>query len=81
MNEFIEKLLNDIHKINPELAFKRQNEYHQNYANDVLNNQSQSKQLVSFLRQYQKSCDIMHVNKIDAKNFVDQYKTPISKKQ
>lgn len=34
-----------------------------------------SEQLVSFLRQYQKSCEIMHVNKIDAKNFVEQYKT------
>ena len=36
---------------------------------------SQSEQLVSFLRQYQKACEIMHVNKIDAKNFVEQYKT------
>ena len=35
----------------------------------------QSEQLVSFLRQYQKACEIMHVNKIDAKNFVQQYKT------
>ena len=35
----------------------------------------QSEQLVSFLRQYQKICEIMHVNKIDAKNFVEQYKT------
>ena len=35
----------------------------------------QSEQLVSFLLQYQKSCEIMHVNKIDAKNFVEQYKT------
>ena len=35
----------------------------------------QSEQLVSFLCQYQKSCEIMHVNKIDAKNFVEQYKT------
>jgi len=34
-----------------------------------------SEQLVSFLRQYQKACEIMHVNKIDAKNFVEQYKT------
>lgn len=35
----------------------------------------QSEQLVSFLRQYQKTCEILHVNKIDAKNFVEQYKT------
>lgn len=35
----------------------------------------QSEQLVSLLRQYQKACEIMHVNKIDAKNFVEQYKT------
>lgn len=34
-----------------------------------------SEQLVSFLRQYQKACEIMHVHKIDAKNFVEQYKT------
>lgn len=35
----------------------------------------QSEQLVSFLCQYQKACEIMHVSKIDAKNFVEQYKT------
>lgn len=35
----------------------------------------QSESLVSFLRQYQNACEIMHVNKIDAKNFVEQYKT------
>lgn len=34
-----------------------------------------SEQLVSFLREYQKACEIMHVNKIDAKNFVERYKT------
>ena len=39
MNDFIEKLLDDIHNINPELAFKRQTEYHQNYVNKVLNEQ------------------------------------------
>jgi hypothetical protein len=35
----------------------------------------QSEQLVSFLRQYQKTCEIMHVNKINAKDFVGHYKT------
>jgi len=34
-----------------------------------------SEQLVSFLRQYQNTCEIMHLNKIDAKNFVELYKT------
>ena len=42
---------------------------------EKLNTVERSKQLVSFLRQYQKACEIMHVNKIDAKNFVEQYKT------
>jgi hypothetical protein len=36
--------------------------------NDVV---GQSEQLVAFLRQYQKACEIMHVNKIDAKDFVE----------
>lgn len=28
---------------------------------------------VSFLRQYQKTCEVIHVPKINAKNFVEQY--------
>ena len=34
-----------------------------------------SEQLIGFLKDYQKSCEIMHVNKIDAKNFVEHWKT------
>jgi len=32
------------------------------------------KGLVNFLRDYQKSCEIMHVRKMDAKNYVEQLK-------
>lgn len=39
MNDFIQKLLDDIHNINPELALKRQTEYNQNFVNKVLNEQ------------------------------------------
>ena len=34
-----------------------------------------SEQLIGFLKDYQKSCEIMHVSKIDAKNFVEHWKT------
>ena len=34
-----------------------------------------SEQLIGFLKDYQKSCELMHVNKIDAKNFVEHWKT------
>ena len=37
MNEFINKLIDDIHNINPELALKRQTEYNQNFVNSALN--------------------------------------------
>lgn len=33
-----------------------------------------SEQLIGFLKDYQKSCELMHVNKIDAKNFVEHWK-------
>lgn len=39
LNEFINKLLDDIHNINPELSLKRQTEYNQNFVNKVLNEQ------------------------------------------
>lgn len=39
MNDFINKLIDDIHNINPELALKRQTEYNQNFVNKVLNEQ------------------------------------------
>lgn len=39
MNDFIQKLLDDIHNINPELALKRQTEYNQNFVNKALNEQ------------------------------------------
>jgi hypothetical protein len=39
MNEFVQKLLDDIHNINPELALKRQTEYNQNIVNKALNEQ------------------------------------------
>ena len=39
MNDFIQKLLDDIHNIDPELALKRQTEYNQNFVNKVLNEQ------------------------------------------
>ena len=39
MTDFIQKLLDDIHNINPELALKRQTEYNQNFVNKVLNEQ------------------------------------------
>ena len=32
-----------------------------------------SEQLIGFLKDYQKSCELMHVSKIDAKNFVDHW--------
>lgn len=34
-----------------------------------------SEQLIGFLKDYQKSCELMHVSKIDAKNFVEHWKT------
>jgi len=34
-----------------------------------------SEQLIGFLKDYQKSCELLHVNKIDAKNFVEHWKT------
>ena len=34
-----------------------------------------SEQLIGFLKDYQKSCELMHVNKIDAKNFVEHWKS------
>jgi hypothetical protein len=34
-----------------------------------------SEQLIGFLKDYQKSCELMHVNKIDAKNFIEHWKT------
>ena len=34
-----------------------------------------SEQLIGFLKDYQKSCELIHVNKIDAKNFVEHWKT------
>ena len=37
LNEFIDKLLNDIHNIDPELSLKRQTEYNKNFVNKVLN--------------------------------------------
>ncbi len=40
MNDFINKLIDDIHNINPELALKRQTEYNQNFVNKTLNEQS-----------------------------------------
>jgi len=39
MNDFIQKLLDDIHNINPELSLKRQTEYNQNFINKALNEQ------------------------------------------
>ncbi len=39
MNEFVQKLLDDIHNINPELSLKRQTEYNQNFVNNELNKQ------------------------------------------
>mgnify|MGYP003651696542 CR=1 FL=1 len=39
MNNFIQKLLDDIHNINPELSLKRQTEYNQNFINKALNEQ------------------------------------------
>lgn len=39
MNDFINKLIDDIHNINPELALKRQTEYNRNFVNKVLNEQ------------------------------------------
>ena len=39
MNDFIQKLLDDIHNINPELSLKRQTEYNQNFVNKTLNEQ------------------------------------------
>ena len=39
MNDFIQKLLDEIHNINPELSLKRQTEYNQNFANKALNEQ------------------------------------------
>jgi len=39
-------------------------------ADKLLNNISKQ-MLVEIIRQYQRSCEIMHVNKIDAKSFVD----------
>ena len=33
-----------------------------------------SEQLIGFLKDYQKSCELMHVSKIDAKNFVEHWK-------
>lgn len=39
MNDFIQKLLDDIHNIDPELALKRQTEYNQNFVNKALNEQ------------------------------------------
>jgi hypothetical protein len=34
-----------------------------------------SEQLIGFLKDYQRSCELMHVSKIDAKNFVELWKT------
>lgn len=56
MNDFINKLIDDIHNINPELALERQTEYNRNFANKILNEQCniadvvlQSEQLQSFV--------------------------------
>lgn len=50
INEFINKLLDDIHNIDPELSLKRQTEYNQNYLNKQCSVE-QSEQLV---------CDVKH---------------------
>lgn len=42
------------------------------HIHDVSNRREQ---LIGFLKDYQKSCEIMRVNKIDAKNFVEHWKT------
>lgn len=39
MNDFINKLIDDIHNINPELALERQTEYNRNFVNKILNEQ------------------------------------------
>ena len=59
MNDFINKLIDDIHNINPELDLKRQTEYNRNFVNAVLNEQcnianvvGQSEQLLAFLEWY-----------------------------
>ena len=41
----------------------------------IHNAKVRSEHLISFLHQYQKTCEVMHVNKIDAKDFVALYKT------
>jgi len=69
MNDFINKLIDDIHNINPELALKRQTEYNRNFVNKVLNEQCnipvvgwRSEQLPEF--------DVKEINEIlkDCKN-------------
>ena len=39
LNEFINKVLDDLHNFSPELSLERQIEYNRNFVNQVLNEQ------------------------------------------
>lgn len=54
MNDFINKLIDDIHNINPELALERQTEYNRNFVNKVLKEQCNIADVVGRIEQLPK---------------------------
>ena len=69
MEEKVLKIFKDLKegKLSLELAEQR--------VLDLFAVMQRSEQLIGFLKDYQKSCELIHVNKIDAKNFVEHWKT------